>query len=133
MYKIKTAFLLLLMSFSCCSFAQIGKHRNDLSVGVNGGYILSNIGFTPKVNQKMYGGMTAGVSFRYVCEKYFNTICSVQAEVNYAKVGWKEDILDQSDAPVINPQTGIAEEYSRTLNYIQIPVFAHLAWGREQK
>ena len=133
MYKIKTAILLLLMSFSCCSFAQIGKHRNDLSVGVNGGYILSNIGFTPKVNQKMYGGMTAGVSFRYVCEKYFNTICSVQAEVNYAKVGWKEDILDQSDAPVINPQTGIAEEYSRTLNYIQIPVFAHLAWGREQK
>lgn len=133
MYKIKTAILLLLVSFSCCTFAQIGKHRNDLSVGVNGGYVLSNIGFTPKVNQKMYGGMTAGVSFRYVCEKYFNTICSVQAEVNYAKVGWKEDILDLSDAPVINQQTGVAEEYSRTLNYIQIPVFAHLAWGREQK
>ena len=27
---------------------------------------------------------------------------------------------------------GSIEKYSRTLNYLQIPVFAHLAWGREQ-
>ena len=53
--------------------------------------------------------------------------------MNYAKVGWKEDILNLSDKPVINQQTGFAEKYSRTLNYIQVPVFAHLAWGREQK
>lgn len=113
--------------------AQIGKHRNDLSIGVNGGYILSNVGFDPKVNQKMYGGMTAGVSFRYVCEKYFNTVCAIQAEINYAKTGWQEDILDLDDQPVINQQTGVAETYSRTINYIQIPVFAHLGWGREQR
>lgn len=113
--------------------AQIGEHRNVLSLGVNGGYVMSNVGFTPKVNQKMYGGMTGGISFRYVCEKYFKTICSVQAEVNYAKIGWKEDLLTQLDQPVINPQTGAPEEYSRTINYIQIPVFAHLAWGREQQ
>lgn len=113
--------------------AQIGEHRNVLSLGVNGGYVMSNVGFTPKVNQKMYGGMTGGISFRYVCEKYFKTICSVQAEVNYAKIGWKEDLLTQLDQPVINPQTGATEEYSRTINYIQIPVFAHLAWGREQQ
>lgn len=133
MNRIKFVFVLLLVMVANAAHAQIGKHRNDLSIGVNGGYILSNVGFTPKVNQKMYGGMTAGVSFRYVCEKYFNTICSVQAEVNYAKVGWKEDILNLSDKPVINQQTGVAEKYSRTLNYIQVPVFAHLAWGREQK
>ena len=133
MNKIKvTVALILAFVFSNAS-AQIGKHRNDLSIGVNGGYIMSNIGFTPKVNQNMYGGMTAGVSFRYVCEKYFSTVCSVQAEVNYAKLGWEEKILNQSDEPVINPQTGAAEEYSRTLNYIQIPIFAHLAWGKEQK
>ena len=133
MNRIKFVFVLLLVMVANAAHAQIGKHRNDLSIGVNGGYISSNVGFTPKVNQKMYGGMTAGVSFRYVCEKYFNTICSVQAEVNYAKVGWKEDILNLSDKPVINQQTGVAEEYSRMLNYIQVPVFAHLAWGREQK
>ncbi len=118
---------------SICAKAQIGEHRNDLSIGVNGGYILSNVGFTPKVNQGFHGGMTAGLSFRYVCEKYFNTICSVQAEVNYSKIGWKEDILDINDGPVINKVTGMPEEYSRTINYIQIPVFAHLAWGKEKK
>lgn len=113
--------------------AQVGKYRNDLSIGVNGGYILSNVGFTPKVNQTFHGGITGGLSFRYVCEKYFSTICAVQAEVNYAQIGWKEDILDINDAPVINPVTGLPEEYIRTMTYIQIPVFAHLGWGREEK
>lgn len=113
--------------------AQIGSHRNDMSFGINGGYILSSVGFNPKVNQIQHGGITGGVSFRYVCEKYFSTICAVQAELNYAKIGWKEDILDINDQPVINSVTGIAEEYSRTINYIQIPVFAHLGWGREEK
>lgn len=124
---------LLMLIWPSEAKGQIGEHRNRLSVGVNGGYVMSNVGFTPKVNQKMMGGMTGGLSFRYVCEKYFSTVCSVQAEVNYAKVGWKEDIQSQLDQPVINPATGKAEEYSRTLNYIQIPVFAHLAWGREEQ
>ena len=100
------------------TMAQVEEHRSVFSIGAGGGYVMSNVGFTPKVNQKMYGGMMGGLAFRYVCEKYFNTICSVQAEVNYAKIGWKEDILDLNDAPVINPQTGAAEEYSRTINYI---------------
>ena len=79
----------------------------------------------------MHGGVTGGLSVRYVCEKYFNTICSIYGEVNYASIGWKEKILTGTDQPVIN-SNGAAEAYSRTVNYIQIPVFAHLAWGREQ-
>ena len=63
--------------------------------------------------------------------KYFNTVCSVYGEVNYASIGWKEKILTGTDQKVIN-SNGLAEEYSRTINYIQIPVFAHLAWGKEQ-
>ena len=46
--------------------AQVGKYRNDLSVGVNGGYVLSNVGFTPKVNQVFHGGITGGLSLQYV-------------------------------------------------------------------
>lgn len=57
----------------------------------------------------------------------------MQAEVNFAQIGWKEEILDANDAPVINPVTGVAEQYSRTMNYVQIPIFAHLGWGREDK
>ncbi|MCI6160780.1 MAG: porin family protein [Prevotellaceae bacterium] len=113
--------------------AQIGQYRNDLSLGVNGGYVFSTLGFTPKVNQTQHGGFAGGLSFRYVCEKYFSTVCSVYAELNYAQIGWKESILDMNDRPVVNKTTGVAEKYSRTLNYVQLPVFAHLAWGKETK
>lgn len=131
--KQKLLTILLFLSVTYSVNAQIGSHRNDMSIGVNGGYVLSSVGFSPKVNQSQHGGLTGGFSFKYVCEKYFNTICSVQAEVNYAQIGWKENILDINDQPVINGATNLAEEYSRTINYIQIPVFAHLAWGREVK
>lgn len=113
--------------------AQIGEHRNTFSVGINGGYNLTNVRFTPKVVQSMKGGITGGFSMRYTVEKYFSTIASIAAEVNYGQLGWKEDIKDLNDEPVINSVTGVAEEYSRTINYIQIPLFAHLAWGRENK
>lgn len=114
-------------------YAQVGEHRNDLAIGVNGGYALSSIAFVPRVSQGMHGGLTGGLSVRYVCEKYFNTICSVQGEVNYTQMGWKESILDREDNPVINSVTGLPEEYSRTINYVQVPLFAHLAWGRERR
>lgn len=123
----------LLMLFPLSSLAQVGEHRNDLAIGVNGGYMLSNVGFVPKVNQTFHGGYTGGLSIRYVCEKYFNSICSIYAELNYAQMGWKEDILDREDQPVINEETQQAESFSRTLNYVQLPIFARLGWGREQK
>ena len=123
----------LLLALPVGVSAQIGEHRNDFSVGVNGGYVLSSVGFMPKIPQGMHGGITGGVSARYVCEKYYTMICSVLAEVNYASLGWKEKILDISDQPVINTVTGLPEEYSRSIGYVQVPVFAHLAWGREKK
>lgn len=122
----------LLAAVSLPVFSQVGEHRGIFSVGGNAGYVLNRVGFTPSVPQKMHEGITAGASFRYVCEKYFNTICSVYAEVNYASMGWKEKILTSTDEPVINAN-GEAEQYNRHINYLQIPVFAHLAWGREER
>lgn len=128
--------ILLIGVFCCYCFfaeAQIGEHRNDLSIGFNGGYILSNIGFSPSVSQNNHGGITGGLSFKYTCEKYFNTICSIYAEINYSSLGWKEDIVDMNDASVIDPETKKKQQYSRTINYVQIPFLAHLAWGKEGK
>ena len=113
--------------------AQIGEHRNDLAIGFNGGLNMSSVSFTPKVSQAKLNGITGGLSVRYVCEKYFSTVCSLYGEINYSQMGWKEDIVDVNDMPVINTTTGQPEEYSRTVNYIQVPLMAHLAWGREQK
>ena len=130
---IRHVLMAIVISIPLSAYAQVGEHRDDLTVGVNAGYVLSSVGFTPKVSQYQHGGLTGGFTAKYVCEKYFNSICSVMAELNFASMGWKERILDPKDEKVINATTGVPEEYSRTINYIQIPMFAHLAWGKEQK
>lgn len=123
--------LLTLLPFSVK--AQIGEYRNDLSIGVNGGYMLSSVGFNPSIPQKQHGGFTAGLTVRYNCEKYFSSVCALVGEVNLAQVGWKENILTAEDQPVVNRISGLEEEYERTLTYVQVPVFARLGWGRERK
>jgi len=114
------------------SKAQIGEHRNVVSLGVNGGVALSNVSFVNEVKQGMHSGMTGGVTLKYTCEKYFKTICSLVAEVNYANIGWKENILDKNDEQVVTSD-GAALSYVRNMHYIQIPLFANLAWGKEEK
>lgn len=113
--------------------AQIGEHRDEFAVGISGGYVMSSINFQPEVPQQQLGGVIGGLTFRYTTEKYFSSICALVAEVNYAQIGWREEILDLKDQPVINAVTGMPEEYQRRINYIQIPILARLGWGRERK
>ena len=40
---------------------------------------------------------------------------------------------DKENNPVIITETKEAMAYKRTINYIQVPIFAHLAWGREPR
>lgn len=126
-------FLTVLLAVTAAAKAQIGDYRNEFAVGVNGGYVFSNIGFTPTVPQSQHTGLTGGLTLRYTSEKYFNSICAVVAEVNYTQLGWKEDIKTPDDEPVINAVTGLAESYQRDMTYLQIPVFARLGWGRERR
>lgn len=111
----------------------MGEHRNELCVGFNGGYVMSNVGFNPDIPQQMLGGITGGLTVRYTCEKYFSSVCALVGEINYAQVGWKEDILTAEDQPVINQYTGMPEEYQRRMTYVQVPMFARMGWGRERK
>ena len=121
------------MLFSVSTMAQIGEYRNTFSVGVSGGYVLNRTTFQPTVTQSMHGGLTGGLSLRYTSEKYFATLCAIQMEVNLSQLGWKEKIETFYEEPVVNPETGVAEKYSRDITYVQIPIFAHLSWGREKK
>ncbi len=130
----RLSFLLsLLIFYNLPSGAQIGEYRDEYSIGVGGGYVMNSVGFMPEVPQAMHKGVFGGVAFRYTCEKYFSSICALAAEMNFAQLGWTESILDRNDAPVINAVTGLPEEYERTINYLQLPVFARLGWGRERK
>lgn len=128
----KVYFIAFFASLFISAKAQIGEYRSELSIGVNGGYVLSNVGFTPEVPQNYLGGLTGGLTLRYTCEKYFKSICALVGEINVTQAGWKERIQDASDLQIINPVTGVAEEYQRQLTYIQVPMMARMGWGRER-
>ena len=128
--------LILLLFFPSLLWAQVGEYRTDLAVGGSAGYVMSNVGFVPDVPQTTLPGLTAGLSVRYTCEKYFSSICSIVGEVNLTQAGWKEDIRDANDNPVYyaddqNKQAPLF--YERKVSYLQIPFMARLGWGRERK
>lgn len=103
-------------------FAQVGELRDNLAVGFNGGYNLSSVDFSPTIKQGLQPGLTGGFSLRYTTEKYFSLICAAQLEVNFAQRGWNEMIED-----------GTNNTYRRTTNYVEIPFFAHIGWGEEER
>jgi hypothetical protein len=129
----KFLFVFFLSFISFAAKAQVGEYRTDFAVGVNGGYVLSNIGFQPDVPQSMLGGMTMGVTLRYTCEKYFKSICAIVAEVNLVQTGWKEKIQGLENQPLYYEGSTEALHYQRKMTYLQIPLFARLGWGRERK
>ena len=100
--------------------AQVGDFRRDLAIGINGGYALNQVSFSPNISQKMHGGITMGGTVRYTCEKYFSMICAIQGELNYAQLGWTEDITTGNGA------------YKRNVNYIQMPLLVNLGFGKER-
>ena len=113
--------ILLFILLPMISMAQVGEFRSDLAIGVNGGLLMNRVTFSPKVQQVMSYGQEFGVSFRYTCEKYFAAVCAVQAEVNFSRQGWREAEEDGTYT------------YQRHMNYIHIPVFARMGFGRERK
>lgn len=89
-------------------------YRANISVGAKAGVDMSRMFFNPSVNQKMPLGVTAGLTFRYIEENHFGII----GELNFTQRGWEESF----DTPQYS--------YRRTLNYLQIPVLAHIYFGR---
>lgn len=113
---------LLCMLLATSAFAQVGELRDNVAVGFNAGYNLSSVDFSPTVKQGLQPGYTGGVTLRYTTEKYFSLICAAQLELNFAQRGWNETIED-----------GTHNTYRRTTNYVEIPFFAHIGWGKEER
>lgn len=108
--------------FTTALHAQVGDLRHNLAFGINGGINLNSVSFSPTVSQTNLMGTTGGVTVRYISERYFKMICGAQIEINYSQHGWNEYYKDY-------PSLG----YTRTMNYVEIPFLAHLAFGKEQK
>ena len=79
--------ILLLSGIALPSMAQIGELRHNFSIGVNGGVNLNKVTFEPKIKQNMPMGITAGLTGRYISEKYFAMICGAQVELNISQRG----------------------------------------------
>jgi hypothetical protein len=106
--------------FTLPMMAQLGEERHNLAVGVNMGMNMTKVDFSPRIKLNSHNGMTLGVTARYMSEKYFKMMCGIQAEINYTQRGWKENIED-----------GSGDTYSRTMNYVEVPLLAHLSFGKD--
>lgn len=89
-------------------------YRPHISVGGHGGVAISQMSFSPHVPQKWQLGPTMGVQIRYAEEK----LVGVMAELNFVSRGWKENFED-------NPELS----YSRTMNYLTLPIMTHISFG----
>ena len=101
---------------------QITEYRNNLAIGFNAGATFNNVNFSPSIKQGTHQGLNGGFTARYISEKYFAMICGLQVECNFSQRGWKEKIED-----------GTGNTYQRTLNYVEIPFLAHLAFGADHR
>lgn len=108
--------LTIILFFSSISFAQ-KKIDKELWFGAKGGVTFSQLSIAPNIKQSMEMGTLGGVSMKYIEERFFGIIL----ELNYAQKGWKEKFEDK-DA---------AYQYSRTLNYIELPFLAHIYFGKK--
>lgn len=116
----KHILFIILLSFSLPMTAQMGEQRSNWAIGINGGVNLSSVTFNPKIKENLLLGTTGGITARYISEKYFAMICGLQAELNFAQRGWDEKIENNTNT------------YSRTLNYVEFPFLAHLAFGKDR-
>lgn len=118
--------IIALLSFLCLSagipvHAQLQDPRHNLAIGINGGVNLSSVSFEPSIKEKTFLTPSFGVTIRYISERYLKMFCGIQAEINYSQRGWKENIDD-----------GTGDTYQRSMNYVEVPLMAHLAFGKDK-
>lgn len=114
--------LVITMVYANSTMAQLGELRNELAIGFNAGINMSKVDFNPRIKQTNQQGTAFGITARYMCEKYFKMMCGIQVELNYSQRGWNELIED-----------GSMNTYNRVMNYVEVPLLAHLAFGKDSR
>lgn len=110
------AVVALLTMAASTSFGET-HYRAHISIGGHGGMAMSRMSFSPEVPQGWQFGPTMGVQVRYAEEK----LVGILAELNFVSRGWKESFEDSPEL-----------RYSRTLNYITLPVMTHVNFGSKR-
>lgn len=110
-----------LLLFATATLVQAQKNNTfkpQLKIGVGAGPVFATLDFDPSVPQTTNQGFSAGVSARYISEKHLG----IGAELNYTQRGWTEDFSET---------TYPEHSYSRTLNYIELPILTHIYFGNK--
>lgn len=106
--------LVLLTSASIASAQR--QYEPHFSIGGKAGMTLSNVAFTPTIEQSMNTGITAGIIARYTEENHFGLI----GELKIEQRGWKEKFEETNF------------QYNRTLTYLQLPILTHVYFGSDK-
>lgn len=116
MIKKIIAILCISLAFASDSRAQ-AKFKQELSVGASFGVNFSSVSFSPRVKQSMLMGFNGGAVLRWNTEANMG----LQTEINFTQQGWKEKYDEHPEY-----------EYSRTLNYVEIPFLTHIYFGSKR-
>lgn len=113
---------ILLLILSIAVSAQPRLRTPEIYVGAHAGAMASTMLFKPNIANIdiMQSPLTinGGLVFRYAGHK----VCAIQTEINYMQRGWRETItLGQTTM-----------DYTRQLDYIEIPLLMHLYFGKER-
>lgn len=123
MMRLRHIFItILLLILSIAVSAQPRLRTPEVYVGAHAGAMASTMLFKPNIANIdiMQSPLTinGGLVFRYAGHK----VCAIQTELNYMQRGWRETItLGQ-----------MTMDYTRQLDYIEIPLLMHLYFGKER-
>lgn len=87
----------------------------ETNFGIKVGGNLSNVSFDPLVEQDLNFGFVGGLVFKHISQKSLG----IQVELNYFQAGWSENLESPNN-------------YSRRLNYIQLPAMTHIIFGKRK-
>lgn len=105
-----------------CVQAQNTSNK-EFAIGASFGMGGAKVTFNPKVQTSMLLSSQFGITGRWVTEKNLGLIL----EVNYSQQGWAEN-FEPSDPTLPTPDF----EYSRRINYIDVPFLTHIYFGNNR-
>ena len=112
--------VMMVLTAAVLAPAKVAAQRTyspNLSIGAKAGATLSQMSFSPKVDQAMLSGFTFGGVVRYTEEKHVGIV----AELNISQRGWRESY-----------EPGYDFKYKRTFTYLQLPVMTHIFFGSKR-
>lgn len=114
---------LFLLAISSTLVAQPRLRHPELYIGAHAGVMASSITFKPTVKGidllQSPLSINGGLVVRYAAHK----VCALQLELNYMQRGWREVLPATATSPAV--------DYRRQLDYIQLPLLMHLAFGNK--